>query len=236
MKRAVQGLIVLLLLALALPVVAAEPGKANGSDKDGKLTAQGQAVADRAMAEDLIEYGRAEKNPLALLLAAQVIKANPAATAAAGQRTKAAEGTAAAASGQKQGKLATADDILAEAKGLAAGNAPLVAMIDAEAKLKGGRGATEGPIEHRDQVNPGRIDVYTITFRGGELAEVLVVGDGDNDLDLMIYDENGNLIEQDTDATDRCYVSWTPAWTGPFKVKIKNLGSSVYSNYVLLTN
>ena len=34
---------------------------------------------------------------------------------------------------------------------------------------------------------------------------------------------------------DDCYVSWTPSWTGAFKIKIKNLGN-VYNRYVLITN
>ena len=74
-----------------------------------------------------------------------------------------------------------------------------------------------------------------MTFRGGELAHVDIVGDGDTDLDVYIYDENGNLIDRDTDYDDRPCVMWTPRWTGTFVIKIQNLGR-VYNQYTVFTN
>ena len=67
------------------------------------------------------------------------------------------------------------------------------------------------------------------------LAEVVVSGDGDTDLDLYVYDSNGNLIAKDDDYTDGCYVRWRPSWTGRFIIKIVNRGP-VYNKYVLMTN
>lgn len=64
---------------------------------------------------------------------------------------------------------------------------------------------------------------------------MIITGDGDTDLDLYIYDENGNLIGSDVDTTDVCLVSWTPRWTGVFRVEIHNLGY-VYNAYTLITN
>jgi hypothetical protein len=75
----------------------------------------------------------------------------------------------------------------------------------------------------------------TATFRAGEVASIFVEGDGDTDLDLYVYDQNGNLVAYDDDLTDTCYVSWVPKWTGPFLIKIVNRGS-VYNQFVLLTN
>lgn len=74
-----------------------------------------------------------------------------------------------------------------------------------------------------------------ITLEGGELASILIKGDGDTDLDLYLYDENGNLIEKDDDNSDTCLVSFTPKWTGTFKIIVKNHGS-VYNNYILSSN
>ena len=88
---------------------------------------------------------------------------------------------------------------------------------------------------HTDIVKARHTDTYNVYFVGGVEAEVAVIGDGDTDLDLYIYDENGNLIVSDTDSTDDCYVSWTPKWSGYFKIKIKNLGY-VSNCYTLLTN
>jgi len=80
-----------------------------------------------------------------------------------------------------------------------------------------------------------RTDVYHETFRGGESAMITVSGDGDTDLDLYVYDENDNLVESDTDFTDECLVTFTPRWTGQFRIEVKNRGR-VYNCYELRTN
>ena len=78
--------------------------------------------------------------------------------------------------------------------------------------------------------------LWKVTFRGDELAMVVVVGDGDMDLDLYIYDNNGNLIESDTDYSDDCVCTWTPRWTGNFRIKINNRGSMYNMLFYALTN
>ncbi len=74
-----------------------------------------------------------------------------------------------------------------------------------------------------------------LTFQGGQQAEVLVLGDGDTDLDLFIYDENGRLEGSDTDRTDKCIVRWVPARTGRFTIKVENLGT-VFNEFLLFTD
>ena len=103
--------------------------------------------------------------------------------------------------------------------------------------------ATEAPApsrdnsvsSHTDVVKANTTDTYRLYFTKGVEAEILVIGDGDTDLDLYVYDENGNLIEYDIDFGDDCYVSWTPKWSGYFKVKIKNLGN-ISNRYLLVCN
>ena len=91
------------------------------------------------------------------------------------------------------------------------------------------------PASHIDTVLAGRTDVYRQSFEGGKFAEVAVSGDGDTDLDLYVYDENGNHICSDTDWSDQAYCSWHPQWTGSFRIEVRNLGG-VYNEYMLLTN
>lgn len=79
------------------------------------------------------------------------------------------------------------------------------------------------------------VDVYHVTFYGGELAEVAVRGDGDTDLDLFIYDEFGNLVASDIDGGDLCLAQWFPGWTGTFRIEVRNLGG-VYNRYQIATN
>jgi hypothetical protein len=75
-------------------------------------------------------------------------------------------------------------------------------------------------------------DIYTVTFRAGETAYVSVEGDGDTDLDLYVYDENGILIAFHDGLSDSAAVSFTPIWTGPFRIEVRNHGS-VYNEYVI---
>jgi hypothetical protein len=98
-------------------------------------------------------------------------------------------------------------------------------------------GRVPGPLQppHRDSVNAGETDVYTMTFRGGEEAVIRVRGDLDTILVLEVRDENGNLIARDNDLIPPCVVSFTPKWTGPFTVRVINTGT-VYNNYTIETN
>jgi hypothetical protein len=97
-------------------------------------------------------------------------------------------------------------------------------------------GALRGPIYETTRVNAFGTDRFNaIMFRGGEEAIVTVSGDGDTDLDLYVYDSNGNLVASDDDGTDQCIATWTPRWTGRFYIHVKNRGE-VYNRYVLRTN
>ncbi len=111
----------------------------------------------------------------------------------------------------------------------------IVALCVLTVSIPAYAGAVGGPKEAKDRVEANSADTYYVSFRGNSRARVTVEGDGDTDLDLYIYDENGNLITSDTDNTDYCVCSWTPSWTGKFKIKIVNRGS-VYNRYYMHTN
>jgi len=245
-KNLVMGLLVIVtvfafgMVVTAQDKPAEQPAKADAGkgtnqseEKAAKVSPEAQAVADLNMAAALAEYGKREKNPMALLVAAQIMKNTPVTEE---KRTKTEEGEAKEVSGKKAGAADTPDSLLTEAKKLAEGKEDILALIDKEGKIAAQRGASGGAKRYCDRVNPGRSDYYTVTFRGGEDAEIAVIGDGDCDLDLYVYDENGNFIGSDTDGTDRCYVNWSPAWTGPFRIKVENAGCNVYADYCLLTN
>lgn len=63
---------------------------------------------------------------------------------------------------------------------------------------------------------------------------MIVRGDGDTDLDVYVYDSNGNLILSDKDYTDDCLMQWTPKANEAYRVVIKNRGR-VYNNYTITT-
>ena len=83
-------------------------------------------------------------------------------------------------------------------------------------------------------VAPGTYKYYYETFIGGLNANVDVIGDGDSDLDLFVYDQNGNVICSQTSSSYSESCSFSPRWTGPFKIVVKNNGS-FYSLYKLNT-
>jgi hypothetical protein len=78
-------------------------------------------------------------------------------------------------------------------------------------------------------------NVYHMTFVGREWEVLILSGDGGTDLDLYVYDENGNLVAKDDDYTDECVVRFIPRWTGDFTVKIVNRGGRA-NRYTLGSN
>jgi hypothetical protein len=216
----------------------------NVATEKGK-EASAAPVAILQQAGELVHYARENESPVAMLAAVQMIqrvRVQDAAGHVKQGQSGAAAGSAAGAAGQK-GKTPppTLDTkvLLAEARTWAKGNQSLVALIDQAAKAQPPAGGTLGgaPVPYRQ---PGRALARTyhdwsVTMRGGELAVITVFGDGDTDLDLEVFDENGNLIARDIDFSDQCIVRWTPRWTGTYRVRITNLGY-VYNNYMLMSN
>ena len=185
------------------------------------------------VAAELSKYGYANNDALSLIQAARLSK-QAGFTREDRKKDEVEEMRPAPEPGKKGGQVSLdPTKLLADAKAMADNDGVLLALIDDVNSNV--RGAVGGPKYAYGTVGAGSTDVYNITFRGGELAMVIVIGDGDTDLDVYVYDNNGNLITSDTDYSDDCVCSWTPRWTGNFKIKIKNRGN-VYNNYVLRTN
>ena len=257
MKHSKMMLVVLVVISgwlvtsLGTQAQQADTQGTNMSADKGKEGGAATGVSVLNEAAQLVRYARENESPIAMLTAVQMIERvryqensdrigakKTDVSAQSGEQAKSEQ----TKSDQKEQNPAVTFDtqkLLAEAKGWAKGNPQLVALIDAEASKKhtttGTLGATIGPIVHHDQVYARHYDDFAINFYAGELARVAVVGDGDTDLDLYIYDANGNLIVADTDYTDRCLVQFVPRWTGTFRVRVVNNGY-VSNRYVLMTN
>lgn len=194
------------------------------------------AVSALRLATDLVKYGYSQQSALPLIDALQIISENPTQPLKA-EVERAAESEVGEDAGKNGMVTLDFDTILADAKDFADGNESLLGLLaQIEADNQGShRGAVNGPSRTYEAVRAGDTDTYRISFVASYLAEILVSGDSDTDLDLYVYDSNGNLIASDTDYTDDCYVSWVPRWTGSFIVQIVNRGR-VYNRYVMLTN
>lgn len=128
--------------------------------------------------------------------------------------------------------------LLADAKKFAGKDKVIIAYVkQVEKSIASGstRGAVGGPKGQTDRVYGKDVNSYQVKFWANELAEVCVSGDGDTDLDLYVYDANGNLIGSDSDYTDECVVRWVPAWTGNFVIKVVNRGA-IFNNFSIWTN
>jgi hypothetical protein len=65
-------------------------------------------------------------------------------------------------------------------------------------------------------------DTYDLNLNRGYAYKIIAVCDGDcGDIDLNLYDENGNIIAKDTGNDDYPIVEVSPRWTGAFELKIK---------------
>lgn len=149
------------------------------------------------------------------------------------------ESDQAAATDEKDGAAEhlSAEDMLDMAREFAGDDETLLALIDStlitevrsRGRVGGARAIQDIAQAHTDVLFTG---VY---FEGGKLAEVALSGDGDTDLDLVIYDESGNVVCASVSWNDREYCSWQPRWTGEFSIEVSNLGS-VWNAFTLATN
>ena len=204
---------------------------AAAQEKENNPAPRNANIEQIQLALRLADYGYANYAPVALIQAAEILNGIPVSELEA-TRTEEGAGTV---STKPEKPVFSVERLLADAKVFAEGDAEVLALADRIQVAGPTRGSVSGPWHKTDAVKANTTDIYTIRFYGGSLAEVFVSGDGDTDLDLYIYDENGNLITKDDDYSDDCLCRWYPRWTGVFKVKIVNRGS-VYNRYQIYVN
>jgi hypothetical protein len=97
-------------------------------------------------------------------------------------------------------------------------------------------GAIGGAKSSNEVVLARDTDTYQTRFEGGELAQVQASACHlDDDIDIYVYDENGNLIAKDIDRDGIPLCRWTPRWRGTFTIKVVN-NEYEKINYRLVTN
>lgn len=224
------------IIAISAMMLSCNKQPAQTEEKEVISAEASQPLAALRTATDLAKYGYEAESATALIEAANIIASTPVSSLEA----ETENGTENPNENEKTEKVQFAPaQLLADARTLTQDANALALADKVEAKLSAqndtARGAVNGPKYDYGTVYANSYVYYDIRFRAHEVAEVAVSGDGDTDLDLYVYDENGNLITSDTDYTDDCYVRFTPRWTGLFRLKIVNRGG-VYNNYVLVTN
>lgn len=228
---------VLFLTALSALVVCASCTKEAriSEEKEALKNGVSQPLNELRLAGELAKYGYANNSAMALVQAAEMINSSQPRILET-KETKAGEEKADV--GQKTSKVSLdISTLINDAKTLAGEDANLLAVIESiEQEIAAPtRGRAMGPGQAYRKVWGKSYMTDLITFDGGLLAEVGIIGDGDTDLDLYVYDDNGNLIASDTDYSGDCYVSWVPRRSGTFVIKVVNRGN-VYNIYSLVTN
>lgn len=226
-----------LLLALCSTILFAQKAPDTKQEDQPKESAPStpktQKVEDYANAVSLARYGYANNCAICLITAADIMYKTGVTALAADAKTNPTAPTSGPSKPEKPNPADPAQ-ILIDARQMAKGNANLLALAS-QVKPVTSRGAVGGPKRSTTRVEAGDVDIYRISFYGGESAAVALRGDGDTDLDLYIYDENGNFITSDDDGSDFCIARWTPRYTGLFTIRVRNRGR-VYNRYTMATN
>jgi hypothetical protein len=212
-------------LAFAEEAKPADPTKTENVARDAAKPTGPLPVEQLHLSEQLAAWGRANKDPLSLIVAAQIRAGVGVKVVDRKPDNADAVGAASAEAG------ASVDGLLTEAKSLAKGDKAIVALAD-DVKASATKGRVGGGIVSLGQITGRTIHNRTMNFRGGQQAEVAAVGIDSDDIMLEVFDEGGHLICRDTDPA---YCRFNPIWTGPFTVKVHNNGSSL-AHYRLETN
>lgn len=212
--------------------------QANVADKDSMATMVNASVSNWELAQRLANYGYENEAAGALVEAADILVSIPVVKAEIGKEEPV--GTAPTEMKAEKAQLSV-EKLLADASDFTEDAAILSRIENIKsrqammAEMEGTRGAVGGAQVLSDMVYSNGEQMFFCDFYAHQVAMVALVGDGDSDLDLFIYDQNMNLVTEDAGYDFDCLCTWTPAWTGRFYMKVVNRGN-VYNRFTLATN
>lgn len=239
--------LVLTFVALAMgragwcePTPTRRPNAATGKEKaEARVSPAAESVRVLLAAFSLVDYARRNRVPEALVVAAEMIESVGTSVLDAVPVNRSAGGRAKPSTGRSAGapsRVCEPARLLLEAEEMSGGDPAVTEMARRKGhKMSVRRNAVGGPQYRIRSVDPGTTDVYTVWFRGRECSRVLIKGSGDGDLDLYVYDEDGNLVACDTGPTDVSFAEWVPERTGKFAIHVVNNGPAP-NEYEIVTN
>ncbi|MDM7860452.1 hypothetical protein QTP81_07575 [Alteromonas sp. ASW11-36] len=85
-----------------------------------------------------------------------------------------------------------------------------------------------------ERLSQGQKYTYSTTLYEGNKYYIFAAGDYSvDDLDIILYDEDWNEIDKDTQTDALPIVEVTPRWTGTFYVRVKMYSGYGYSNFAV---
>lgn len=223
---------------MTIPALAqdtASTGRVNSSAEAVVETPASLANADAALGYQLANYARRNRDAAMMIQVARILRDLPAAVPTTqGTLSRSDDSIVPSDAAAAQGPTESFASLLAEARQLALGNRALLRQIS-EVEASAGRGVIGGRLHRYRDVPPATRWSIDVNARGGEALILVARGDGRTNVDMFVYDEYGHEICRDTgrDASPSCRV--TPAWSGPFRVRLVNQGVS-WTRIRLLTN
>ncbi len=125
--------------------------------------------------------------------------------------------------------------MLASAEALAAGDAALLGLIG-DVRAETVKGVASGPMYQIGTLASGGVDRFpSVGFAAGDYAEIYVEAKGEADLNLQVFDAQGQLVCADTDPSPIAYCGWTAAGGEGFVMQVENAGPQDTA-YALMTN
>lgn len=220
----VSSIAVTSLLLLSTHVLASEP---RGPNRLFQPSASGMSTVSQLLDAASLAHPT-HATPDTLVAAARLTAETNATASTRSKKTELGK----SASVEKPLELDPAKLLDAAARNATADLAKHIALVKGAGLPAGKRGKTYYQVE---RVAAGATDVFEISFKGGEPAQVGIAGLGEGDLDLRVFDEQWNEICAATSDSAREYCSWVPATTGMFRIRVKNQ-SKANEDYVFATN
>ncbi|WP_319824614.1 hypothetical protein [Thalassovita sp.] len=185
-----------------------------------------------SLAQDLFAYGLETQDPVIVLGAAKIAASVHVTDVDRPVETRAGDTPGNDTGEGELPQVISAKDMFAVALDLAAGDETLVMLIE-DAEAEGSRGRVGGASRTLNRLQSGYVDMVKVQFKGGELAELAILGTEGASLDLKVSDDKGHTICAEQGASDKLYCAWTPATDGAFFAEIENTGAKRNSYYVL---
>jgi len=193
-----------------------EPGDAKPEGDEAA-----KAVKRLAAAYEMVYYGRENQSTQALLVAAEILGTTP--TTDGDEELTEEGGPTEPPSEEDLQEDITAEGLIAEARAMSDAS-HIAELADAVRKrlAERGRGAVGGPAQLFRHIGPNGRAEWSKVFYGNEIASVTAAPCDYADLDLYVYDDNGNLITCDRSPDNVANGTWSPRYTGRFRIVVEN--------------
>lgn len=220
-----RHLSLLIFLASLSPALAQDQQPPN-------LAATGQGspggVARLYLSQQLYSLGLANNDALSVLNAARL------AASVALTETPRTRETRGEAPSQSSPEMLSPDQMFDAAARLSAQDEGLLDLVD-RARREAEFIPSVTVISTASTLAPAQTDTWRQPFFGQSLAELAVIGDAANPLDLRVTDADGNPLCLGAGTETARYCNFYPAENGQFQIAVTNLGDTAIS-YVLVTN